>query len=43
MVTVFISTTEWENIATIAGALLDPYRITIDPLSKDGEFVYCIA
>lgn len=38
LVTVYISKTEWENIATVPGTLLDPYRITIDPLSKESEF-----
>lgn len=36
LVTVFVSTTEWEHLATVAGTLLDPYRITIDPLGKEG-------
>ena len=40
LVTIFISKTEWENVATVPGTLLDPYRVTIDPLSKDGKLAF---
>ena len=37
--TVFLSSTEWENVSPHAGSISEPYRISVEPPSQQGENV----